>query len=116
MLIKNQQADKELFITLIAKMIPASGNKKPSIKRAKSFIYIGDKSYEIVEDGIIDELSLEKFYFLRTKERMLNIDLLKITGNRQLDEFLGKTFKDDNSLEISPEFLNFSINAIKQSV
>jgi len=98
LLIRNNLNRKNILITLIAKMIPTSGNTKPSVERKKSFIYIGDKSYEVVADGITDESTFEKFEFSRNADGILYIDLSKVSGNSQLDAFMDMTSDRDNTL------------------
>jgi len=88
LLIRNRTSGKKLLITLIPRMIPSSGRKDPSIKREKSFIYIGDKSYEIKNGSIIDKQASREFAFNRNHDGILEINLDSIIGNDELDAFL----------------------------
>ncbi|MFH2145457.1 MAG: LOG family protein [Candidatus Omnitrophota bacterium] len=80
-LLKNTATAEMLWITLIAKKIPASGRQAPSIERDESFIYIGNDVYEVVEDGIIDIKTKKKTEFKREANGQLVINLSELEEN-----------------------------------
>ena len=106
-LMENRGRKAQLMISLIPVTIPASGEREQSFKRKQSFIYIGDKVYEVIKNEIVDLKSKQRFEFERNDEGLLIIKLDEITGNKALDKLLEKSpgidFSEDPFSDFSPE-------------